>query len=202
MVLLCDALIHHYLTIAHFLHVPPSAHHIIYLVTFSATFIPPLVFVFLEISVDNRQIHPFCKIHNHRSFLFQHVLPHLLRFLCPHVHSTHPGLAKDYFSPPCCCQPVEHTRLLFLVSTLLPPVSLPFPFYLQDTFNQLLPHHYPYPISSISSIVEYFVANFNVPCFTSLPLCFPVGTVYLGLVYIDYIHTYIYIYQIKYRHCR
>ena len=66
MVLLCDALIHYYLTIAHFLQVPPSAHHIIYLDTFSATFIHHPVFIFLlEISIDNYQIHPFPKIHNH-----------------------------------------------------------------------------------------------------------------------------------------
>ena len=57
-VLLCDALIHHYLIIAHFLQVPPSAHHIIYLCTFFTTFIRHLLFVFfLKISVDNRQIH-------------------------------------------------------------------------------------------------------------------------------------------------
>ena len=65
-VLLCNALIHYYLTIAHFLHVPFSAHHIIYLGTFSATFIRHPVFIFLlEINVDNRQIHPFPKIHYH-----------------------------------------------------------------------------------------------------------------------------------------
>ena len=65
-VLFCDTLIHYYLTIAHFLQVPPSAHHIIYLGTFSSTFIrhPVLIFL-LEISVDNRQIHPFSEIHNH-----------------------------------------------------------------------------------------------------------------------------------------
>ena len=68
--LLCDALIHYYLTIAHLLQVPPSAHHIIYLITFSATFIRHPVFVLLlEISVDNGQIHLLCKIFNHRSFL-------------------------------------------------------------------------------------------------------------------------------------
>ena len=36
---------------------------------FFATFIRHPVFVFLEISVDNSQIHPLNKIHNHRSFL-------------------------------------------------------------------------------------------------------------------------------------
>ena len=44
-VLLCDILIHYYLTIAHFLQFPPSAHHIIYLGTFSATFIRHPVFI-------------------------------------------------------------------------------------------------------------------------------------------------------------
>ena len=64
MVLLCDALIQHYLTIAQFLQIPPSAHHIIYLGTFSVTFIHHPVFVFfLEINFDNRQIHPLRKIH-------------------------------------------------------------------------------------------------------------------------------------------
>ena len=44
----------------------PSAHHIIYLGTFSSTLICHLVFIFfLEINIDNRQIHPFLKIHNH-----------------------------------------------------------------------------------------------------------------------------------------
>ena len=42
-VLLCDVLIYHYLTIAHFLQVPP-AHYIIDMVTFSATFILHPVF--------------------------------------------------------------------------------------------------------------------------------------------------------------
>ena len=65
-VLLCDAFIHYYLTIAHFLQVSPSAHHIIYLGTFSATCISHHAFIFiLEISIDNCQIHPFPKIHNH-----------------------------------------------------------------------------------------------------------------------------------------
>ena len=64
--LLCDTLIQYYLTIAHFLQVPPSAHHIIYLVTFSSTLIRHPVFIFLlEISIDNRQIHSFPKIRNH-----------------------------------------------------------------------------------------------------------------------------------------
>ena len=65
-VLLYDTLIQYYLTITHFLQVPPSAHHIIYLGTFSTTFIHHLKFIFLlEISIDNCQIHPFPKIHNH-----------------------------------------------------------------------------------------------------------------------------------------
>ena len=63
---LCDTLIQYYLTITHFLQVPPSAHHIIYLGTFSSTLIRHPVFIFLlEISIDNRQIQPFSKIHNH-----------------------------------------------------------------------------------------------------------------------------------------
>ena len=53
-VLLCDTLIQYYLTIAHFLQVPPSAHHIIYLGTFSSTLIRHPVFIFLlEISINN-----------------------------------------------------------------------------------------------------------------------------------------------------
>ena len=39
-VLFCGALIHYYLTIAHFFQVPPSAHHIIYL-----GFLSPLLYV-------------------------------------------------------------------------------------------------------------------------------------------------------------
>ena len=42
-VLLCDTLIHYYLTIARFLQVPSSAHHIIYL----GTFFSPLLYVIL-----------------------------------------------------------------------------------------------------------------------------------------------------------
>ena len=44
MVLLCNAFIHHYLTITHFLQDPLSVHHIIYLGIFSATFICHPVF--------------------------------------------------------------------------------------------------------------------------------------------------------------
>ena len=69
-VLICHALIYYFLTIAHFLQFSPSAHQIIFLGTFSVTFIGHPVFVFLlEISVDNRQIHSLGKIHNNRSFL-------------------------------------------------------------------------------------------------------------------------------------
>ena len=65
-VLLCSTLIQYYFTITQFLQVPPSAHHIIYLGTFSSTLIHHPVFIFLlEISIDNRQIYPFPKIHNH-----------------------------------------------------------------------------------------------------------------------------------------
>ena len=46
-VLLCNARIRYYLTIAHFLYVSPSTNHIIYFGTFSATFIRHPVFVFL-----------------------------------------------------------------------------------------------------------------------------------------------------------
>ena len=54
-----------------FLSALSAAHDIIYLGTFYVTFIRHHVFVFLlKINVDNHQIHPFCKIHNHRSFLF------------------------------------------------------------------------------------------------------------------------------------
>ena len=65
-VLLCNAFIYYYLTITHFLQVPFSVHHIIYLGTFSSTFIrhPVLIFL-LEMSIENRQIHSFSKIHNH-----------------------------------------------------------------------------------------------------------------------------------------
>ena len=83
--LLRDALIHYYLTIAHFLQVPP-AHHIIYLATFFATFIRHPVFIFLlEISVDNCQIHSFPKLHNLGSFPIScssRVFPHY--FLIPY----------------------------------------------------------------------------------------------------------------------
>ena len=66
MVLLCNAVIRHYLKIAHFFQIPPSAHHIIHLGTFFATFIRRPVFMFLlEISVNNRQMHSLGKIHNH-----------------------------------------------------------------------------------------------------------------------------------------
>ena len=61
------------LTIAHFLQVSPSAHHIVYL----GTFIRHPVFVFLlEISVNNRQIYPLRKIPNHASLLLV-LAPHL-----------------------------------------------------------------------------------------------------------------------------
>ena len=44
----------------------PSAHHIIYLGTFSSTLICHPVFIFfLKINIDNCQIQPFHKIHNH-----------------------------------------------------------------------------------------------------------------------------------------
>ena len=90
-VLPCDALIQYYFTILHFLQVPPSAHHIIYLGTFSATFVHyPVLFFLLEISVDNRQIHPFRKIYNHRSFLISRsstVPPDY--FLIPYVSFAH-----------------------------------------------------------------------------------------------------------------
>ena len=48
--------------------------------------------------------------------------------------------------------------------------SVRHPLHLQNTFIQLLPHHYPYPIfSSINSVVKYFASTFNVPCFTPFP---------------------------------
>ena len=47
-VLLCDALIYHYLTIAHFLQVHSSAHHIIYLGISSVTFVGHPVLSFLK----------------------------------------------------------------------------------------------------------------------------------------------------------
>ena len=75
--LLCNTLIQYYLTITYFLQVPPSAHHIIYLGTFSSTFIRHSVFIFLlKISIDNRQIHPFPKDNNHSS-LFLVPTPYL-----------------------------------------------------------------------------------------------------------------------------
>ena len=99
----------------------------------------------LEISFDNRQIHSLRKIHNHRSFfisvpaLYLPIIcssPMFSSPTCPlslHLElcspvliyflSNHPGLAKNHFSPSCCCQPVQHTCLLYLVFTLLPPVS-------------------------------------------------------------------------------
>ena len=105
---------------------------------------------FFEIIVDNRQIHPFAKSTTIRPSSFLVPVPYLpitSAFpmfpspTCPNVHlgqhleislpvfihflSTHPVLAKIYFSPPCCCQPVEHTRLLCSVLTLLPPVLWP-----------------------------------------------------------------------------
>ena len=90
-VLLCDTLIHYYLTIAHFLQVPPSAHRIIYLGTFSATVIcHPVFILFLEKRIDNRQIHSFPKIHNHLSFLISSsntIPPHY--FLIPYVSFAH-----------------------------------------------------------------------------------------------------------------
>ena len=100
-VLLCDTLIHYYLTITHFLQVPPSAHHIIYLGTFSSTLVRHPEFIFLlEISIDNRQIHLFSKIHNHYSFLIScssPLSPHY--FLIPYVSFFHMSIkicTKDY----------------------------------------------------------------------------------------------------------
>ena len=64
--------------------------------------------------------HPLCFLHSH-AYLGLHLAlssPFLIHFL-----STHPGLAKNHFSPPCTCQPVEHMHLLCLISTLLSPVS-------------------------------------------------------------------------------
>ena len=123
-VLFCDTIIHYYLTIAHFFQVLPFAHHITYLGTFSTTFICYPVFVFfLEISVDNRQIYPLGKIHNHRSLFLIPALylpiissspmfplptcpfrstARTILYLSTHFLSTHPGLAKNHFSPPCC----------------------------------------------------------------------------------------------------
>ena len=95
-VLLCDTLIHYYLTIAYFLQVPPSAHHIIYLGTFTTTFIRHPVFIFfLEISVDNCQIlfsqNPQSLILPY--FLFHSTVPPHF-FLIPYVSFAHMSI-KD-----------------------------------------------------------------------------------------------------------
>ena len=119
-VLLCNTLIHYYLTITHSV----SAHRIIYLGAFSATFIRHPVFIFLlEISINNRQIHPLFQ--NSQPlilpyFLFQYrtspLFPHFLCFPCP-LRSAPRTILSSFgtlsinpsrsphksFSPPCCC---------------------------------------------------------------------------------------------------
>ena len=127
--LFCNALIHPNYNHT-FFQVPPSAHHIIYLGTFFATFICHSVFVFLlEISVDNCQTILFTKSTTIHPSSFLVPAPYLpITFsspmfplptcpfrssprtilFCFDTLSTHPGLAKNHFSPPCCCQPVEH----------------------------------------------------------------------------------------------
>ena len=116
-----------------------------------------------------------------------------LCFLCPHVHlglhlalspsvlihflSIHPDLAKNYFSPPCCCQPNEHKHLLCLVSILFTcnfiAISLSDSLFTSKT------------LSNSSSLTTVFIPFFyhqlhckivcspsNVPHFTFFPLCF------------------------------
>ena len=118
-----------------FLLLLPYAHYIIYLGTFSATFIRHPVFVFLlEISVENRQIHSPSTTINPSLFLVPATYlpiissspmfpsptysfrsaPSTIIFCFNTLLSTHPGFAKNHFSPPCSCQPVDNTRLLYL----------------------------------------------------------------------------------------
>ena len=126
MVLLCNALIHYYLTIAHFFQVTPSSHYMIYLGTFSATFIRNVVFIFLlKISIDNRPIHRFPKIHNHSFFLIScssTVPPHY--FLIPYFPSPTCPLRSAPKTILSCfdtlsINPSKSLQKLFFSSTLL-----------------------------------------------------------------------------------
>ena len=109
-----------------------TLHRLIYLCTFSTTFIRHPLFIFLlEISIDNRQIPKskiqklFPKSTTIDPFLFLVSAPYLpiisssLMFpspTCPlrsaprtilsrfdTLSINHPGLLKNHFSPPCCC---------------------------------------------------------------------------------------------------
>ena len=115
-----------------------------------------------------------------------HLGPHLELFSPVLIHflSTHPDLVKNHFSSPYCCQPVEHTRLLCLVSTFLPPISWPLVCLTSSSPSR---HFQPGPPSPLSLSHFFFhqlhckIVCSHLQCSSlySLSTLFPVGTIYL-----------------------
>ena len=91
---------------------------------------------------------------------------------------------KNYFSPPCYCQPVEHTCLLYFVLNFLPPVSWPL---VCLTLSSPPRHFQPAPPSPLSLSHFFFhqlycrivCSHLRCSLLYSLSTLFPVGTVYL-----------------------